>query len=92
MFDIFDMLSAFMRAKVKILIGLIALALGTALYHLLSGGASGVTVALVIVGGLALMALAWSLVWFWSRVLSSAARARARHRRAAPEQTGPGDV
>jgi uncharacterized membrane protein len=92
MFDIFDMLSAFMRAKVKILIGLIALALGTAIYHLVSGGASGVTTALVIAGGLALMALAWGLVWFWSRVMSQAARARNRHSHNQKHQTGTDDV
>jgi hypothetical protein len=39
MFDIVDMLSAVMRAKVKILLCLIALALGVALYRLVSGGA-----------------------------------------------------
>jgi hypothetical protein len=39
MFDIFDMLSAVMRAKVKILLGLIVLALGVALWHLVRGGA-----------------------------------------------------
>jgi membrane protein implicated in regulation of membrane protease activity len=92
MFDIFDMLSAFMRAKVKILIGLIALALGTAVYHLVSGGASGVTTALAVAGGLALMALAWALVWFWSRVLSGTARARNRHRQHQKHPTGTDDV
>ncbi len=37
MFDIFDMLSAFMRAKVKILIGLIVLALAFAIWHSMNG-------------------------------------------------------